>query len=105
MLGVLVFQVPFAPTSWALLLLVFLLTMLALYGLGMVFASVFLRWGRQALHVVSLLQEPVYLLSGLNFPVRTLGGGVATAAPPEVVQGGAATAAPVEVVQQVVTGS
>jgi ABC-2 type transport system permease protein len=37
-------------------------------------------WGRQALHVVSLLQEPVYLLSGLNFPVRTLGTGVATAA-------------------------
>jgi ABC-2 type transport system permease protein len=46
----------------------------------MVFASVFLRWGRQALHVVSLLQEPVYLLSGLNFPVRTLGAGVATVA-------------------------
>jgi ABC-2 type transport system permease protein len=80
LLGVLVFQVPFAPTSWWALAAVFALTMLALYGLGMLFASVFLLWGRQALHVVSLLQEPVYLLSGLNFPVRTLGAGVATVA-------------------------
>lgn len=80
LLGVLVFQVPFAPASWWALAAVFALTMLALYGLGMLFASVFLLWGRQALHVVSLLQEPVYLLSGLNFPVRTLGAGVATAA-------------------------
>ncbi len=44
----------------------------------MLFASVFLFWGRQALHVVSVLQEPVYLLSGLNFPVKTLGTAVAT---------------------------
>jgi len=79
-LGAFVFQVSFAPSSWLALGGVFALTMLALYGLGMVFASVFLLWGRQALHVVSVLQEPVYLLSGLNFPVKTLGTTVATAA-------------------------
>jgi ABC-2 type transport system permease protein len=39
----------------------------------MVFASAFLLYGREAWHVVNLLQEPVYLLSGLNYPVRTLG--------------------------------
>ena len=78
--GWLVFGVALHPTSWFALAGVFALLMLALYGLGMVFASVFLRWGRQALHVVSLLQEPVYLLSGLNFPVRVLGTGVASAA-------------------------
>ncbi len=39
----------------------------------MVFASAFLLWGREAWHFVNLLQEPVYLLSGLNYPVRTLG--------------------------------
>ncbi len=72
-LGALVFGVPLAPTSWSALAGVFLLTLLALYGLGMVFASIFLLWGRQALHVVNLLQEPVYLLSGLHFPVRILG--------------------------------
>jgi ABC-2 type transport system permease protein len=79
-LGAFVFQVSFAPTSWLALAGVFALTMLALYGLGMLFASVFLLWGRQALHVVNVLQEPVYLLSGLNFPVRILGTSIATAA-------------------------
>jgi ABC-2 type transport system permease protein len=79
-LGALAFQVSFAPSSWLALGGVFTLTMAALYGLGMVFASVFLFWGRQALHVVSVLQEPVYLFSGLNFPVKTLGTAVATAA-------------------------
>jgi ABC-2 type transport system permease protein len=78
--GVLLFGVPFAPTSWLTLSGVFLLTLLALYGLGMVFASVFLMWGREAWHMVNLLQEPVYLVSGLNFPVRTLGSIVAFAA-------------------------
>lgn len=80
LLGAVVFQVTFAPTSWLALAGVFVLTMLALYGLGMLFASVFLLWGRQALHVVSVLQEPVYLLSGLNFPVKILGTSVATTA-------------------------
>lgn len=71
--GTLLFHVSYEPTSWWVLGLVFLLTVLALYGLGMIFASAFLMWGREAWHIVSLLQEPVYLLSGLNFPVRTLG--------------------------------
>ncbi len=68
--GVLLFQIPFAPVSWWLLVFTFLLTLLALYGLGMMFASVFLLWGREAWHIVNLLQEPVYLLTGMNFPLR-----------------------------------
>ena len=60
---------PLQPTSWWLLLAVFVLTLAALYGLGMMFASIFLLWGREAWHMVNLLQEPVYLLSGTNFPV------------------------------------
>jgi ABC-2 type transport system permease protein len=79
-MGVFLFDVALAPSSWLTLTGVFVLTMLALYGLGMLFASVFLLWGREALHVVSLLQEPVYLLSGLNFPVRILGNSVASVA-------------------------
>ena len=35
----------------------------------MTFASLFLLWGREAWHTVNLLQEPVYLLAGLNFPL------------------------------------
>ncbi len=70
--GVFLFDVPLAPTSWWLLALVFALTLAALYGLGMMFASVFLLWGREGWHVVNLLQEPVYLLSGINFPVANI---------------------------------
>lgn len=46
--GVLVFDVPLNPTSWWLLAAVFLITLAALYGLGMMFASLFLLWGREA---------------------------------------------------------
>jgi ABC-2 type transport system permease protein len=70
--GMFVFQVPFEPTSWWLLIGVFLLTLVALYGLGMMFASLFLLWGREAWHTVNLLQEPVYLLTGTNFPLRNV---------------------------------
>jgi ABC-2 type transport system permease protein len=70
--GVLAFDVPLAPTSWWLLAAVFFLTLAALYGLGMMFASLFLLWGREAWHLVSLLQEPIYLLSGTNFPLAPI---------------------------------
>jgi len=67
--GVLLFDIPIRPGSWWLLIGFFLLTLAALYGLGMLFASLFLRWGREAWHLVSLFQEPIYLLSGTNFPL------------------------------------
>lgn len=70
--GVLAFDVPIDPTSWWALAGVFLLTLAALYGLGMMFASLFLMWGREAWHVVNLLQEPIYLLTGTNFPVAAI---------------------------------
>ena len=52
---------------------VFLLTMIPLYGMGMLFASLFLLWGRQANHLAELLQEPIYFLGGVNFPLRAIG--------------------------------
>ena len=55
------------------LLLVFFLTLTALYGLGMMLSSLFVLWGREAWHLTQLLQEPVYFVSGLNFPVGKLG--------------------------------
>jgi ABC-2 type transport system permease protein len=55
------------------LLLVFAVTMAALYALGMTFASLFLLYGREAWHVCNALQEPVFFLSGLYFPIRALG--------------------------------
>jgi len=65
---------------WWLLIAMFLLTLAALYGLGMMFASIFLLWGREAWHMVNLLQEPVYLLSGTNFPVSIFPRAVAVVA-------------------------
>ncbi|MCX7751016.1 MAG: ABC transporter permease [Candidatus Bipolaricaulota bacterium] len=73
LLGTLLFRVPLAPTSVPALVGVFLLTLIALYGLGMLLASLFLLWGREAWHLANLLQEPVFLLSGFYFPVRALG--------------------------------
>ena len=57
-----------------LLAAVFLLTMIPLYGMGMLFASLFLLWGREANHLAELLQEPIYFLGGVNFPVAALPG-------------------------------
>ena len=68
-----VYGVTFSVDQWALLLAVFALTLAALYGLGMVLASLFLMWGREAYHLTQALQEPVYFVSGLNFPIGRLG--------------------------------
>ena len=59
-----------------LLAAVFLLTMVPLYGLGMLFASLFLLWGREAFHLAQLLQEPIYFLGGVNFYVKGVEGKV-----------------------------
>jgi ABC-2 type transport system permease protein len=68
-----VYDVQFAVDQWLLLLAVFFLTLAALYGLGMMMASLFLMWGREAFHLTELFTEPVYFVSGLNFPVARLG--------------------------------
>jgi ABC-2 type transport system permease protein len=76
----LAFGVSYHIASVPLLILAFTLTMLALYGMGMMFASVFLATGREAWHISNLMQEPVYLVSGFYFPVRSLGFWTATLA-------------------------
>jgi ABC-2 type transport system permease protein len=67
------FGVTFNVEQWLLLIAVFCLTLSALYGLGMMLASLFLLWGREAFHMTNLVIEPVYFVSGLNFPVGRLG--------------------------------
>lgn len=79
-LGMVIFRIPFAIASAWQLLGIFFLTLIALYGLGMLFASAYMLWGREAWHVSNLLTEPIYLLSGFYFPVRALGFWVALAA-------------------------
>jgi ABC-2 type transport system permease protein len=46
---------------------------MALYGMGMLFSSLYMLWGREAWHISNLFQEPVFLLSGFYFPIRSLG--------------------------------
>ncbi len=76
----LLFGVVYDSGSLFLLCGVFFLTMTALYGMGMMFASLFLASGREAWHISNLLQEPVYLISGFYFPVQAMGFWVAAAA-------------------------
>lgn len=80
LIGSAIFHVQYAIGSIPALVAVFLLTLVALYGLGMMSASLFLLWGREAWHLANLAQEPIYLLSGFYFPVKNLGFWVAAAA-------------------------
>jgi ABC-2 type transport system permease protein len=79
-LGIIIFGVAFTLSSPLHVIAIFFLTMVALYGMGMLFASLYMLYGREAWHMSSLLQEPVYLLSGMYFPVKALGYWVAVGA-------------------------
>ena len=78
--GSLLFKVSFTVISIPKLIIIFSLTMVALYGLGMLFSSLFMLYGREAWHGANLLMEPVYFLSGFYFPVKSLGFWVAISA-------------------------
>jgi len=73
LIGSLLFGVRFAISNLGLFLLIFGVAIVALYGLGVAFASLFLLWGREAWHMAELFMEPVFLASGFYFPVRALG--------------------------------
>ena len=79
-LGSWLFGVRFVVHEPMTLAVVFVLSLTALYGMGMMAASVFLLFGREAWHIVHLAQEPVYLASGLYFPINTFPRVVAMAA-------------------------
>ena len=79
-LGTLMFQVQFSVSSFTQLFAVFFLTMIALYGMGMMSASLFLLLSREAWHISNLAQEPIYLVSGFYFPIKSFNFWVAAAA-------------------------
>lgn len=72
-LGSLFFGVTYQVVSFLQLFAVFALAMVALYGMGMMSASLFLLLSREAWHLANLAQEPIYLVSGFYFPVKNLG--------------------------------
>ncbi len=69
-IGIVIFRVNLVVLDPLLLTAIFLVTLVALYGLGMLFASVYLLYGREAWNAAALMQEPVFLASGLFFPIR-----------------------------------
>jgi ABC-2 type transport system permease protein len=70
-LGSILFNVAFVVSSFLQLILVFMLSMTALYGMGMMMASLFLLLSREAWHLSNLAQEPIYLVSGFYFPISS----------------------------------
>jgi ABC-2 type transport system permease protein len=79
-IGTVVFAITLNLSDPAMLVVVFFLTMVSLYGMGMMFASLYLLFGREAYHMSNLMSEPVYLVSGFYFPVKALGAFVAAGA-------------------------
>ncbi|HLE77427.1 MAG TPA: ABC transporter permease [bacterium] len=73
LLGSWLFHVDYSLVQIPLFVLVFAVAIVALYGLGVTFASLFLLWGREAWHTANLFMEPVFLVSGFYFPVSALG--------------------------------
>lgn len=66
------FGVRFEVSDPLMVAVIFLLALVALYGMGMMFSSLFLLVGREGWHLIGLAQEPVYLAAGMYFPVRSL---------------------------------
>jgi ABC-2 type transport system permease protein len=80
LLGSWMFGVKYVVTSPYELFAVFGLSMVALYGMGMMFASAFLLFGREAWAISDMIQEPVNLITGLYFPIKSLPFWIAAAA-------------------------
>jgi len=72
LLGSLLFHVTYQIQNGFMLAAIFVLAMIALYGMGMMTASIFLLLSREAWHIANLAQEPVFLVSGFYFPVKFL---------------------------------
>jgi len=72
LLGSLMFGVTYQVSDFIQLFAVFMLAMVALYGMGMMMASAFLLFGREAWHMANLAQEPIFLASGFYFPIKSL---------------------------------
>jgi ABC-2 type transport system permease protein len=79
-LGSWLFKVPYQVVNFWQLFAVFMLAMIALYGMGMMAASLFLLLSREAWHLSNLATEPVYLVSGFYFPIKSFNFWVAAAA-------------------------
>ncbi len=74
LIGSLIFGVTYQIVSAPLLILIFILTMVALYGLGSMLSSLYLMYNREVWAIQEVMQDPISLITGFYFPVRALGG-------------------------------
>jgi ABC-2 type transport system permease protein len=72
LLGSWMFNIQYTMINPLQLFAVFCLSMISLYGMGMMLGSAFLLFGREAWAVADLVQEPVNLISGFYFPIKSL---------------------------------
>ncbi|MDP4200899.1 MAG: ABC transporter permease [Bacteroidota bacterium] len=70
--GLLLFQVQLSTAELPMVFLIFAVTLVALYGLGMTLSSLFIHWGREAWHLALAFHEPAFFLTGMNFPLSKL---------------------------------
>ncbi len=73
-LGTFLFGVTYQIVSLPLAILTLILTLVALYGLGSMLASLYLLYNREVWAMQEVIQDPVAFVTGMNFPVRSLGG-------------------------------
>ncbi len=73
-IGSLIFGVTYQIVSAPGVILIFVVTMIALYGLGSMLASLYLLYNREVWAMQEVIQDPVSLVTGLYFPVQSLGG-------------------------------
>lgn len=73
LIGIFVFKVSLVIYNIWVVVVVFLISLCALYGVGMMFSSLFLFYGREMWRVASIAQEPVSIASGIYFPIKLFG--------------------------------
>jgi len=73
LVGFFFFGISFQVTSPLLAATTFLLTLTALFSMGMAASSIYFMVGRAGIKFNIILMEPIYLLSGVFFPMKNLG--------------------------------
>ncbi len=73
LVGMFVFKITLHASNIGFALIVFAITLFALYAVGMMLSSLFLFYGRELWRLMLLVQEPVTIASGFYFPVKVFG--------------------------------
>lgn len=68
-IGIYVFNATFSTAGILTALLIFILTLAALYSLGLLLASIYLMYSRSGWRISELLSEPMMFLSGMCYPL------------------------------------